>query len=192
MPDLPEHTLDAILAIQLLVGWAGEGACEPPRLAWWQTDLVDDMGGGDLLKRLLPVTHRWAGLEAAREAGRRHSEAMRTQSANAARQRTLFHLSFEVDRQIEQRLRALKLSGETPAQALPLLDIVVPDAPFDAAKLAEALKLPEPPTTRTTPGGRRLTGDVPESPLDQIRNLAAALTTAGSFDDTFPQPHYEL
>jgi len=46
--------LDTVLALQLTVAWAGEGLSEPPRLGWWQTDLVDELGGGDLLARLLP------------------------------------------------------------------------------------------------------------------------------------------
>ncbi|HEY5955223.1 MAG TPA: hypothetical protein VIV60_01670 [Polyangiaceae bacterium] len=37
-------TIDKILAIQLLVAWAGEGRSEPKRLGWWDTDLVDEAG----------------------------------------------------------------------------------------------------------------------------------------------------
>ncbi|WP_395830945.1 hypothetical protein [Archangium violaceum] len=47
-PNAPVSTLDTILALQLTVAWAGEGRCEPARLGWWQTDLVDEAGGGDL------------------------------------------------------------------------------------------------------------------------------------------------
>ena len=41
-----DGALDAILAIQLTVAWAGEARCDPKRLAWWDTDLVDPEGGG--------------------------------------------------------------------------------------------------------------------------------------------------
>ena len=43
--------LDKILALQIMVAWAGEGACEPKRLDWWRTDLIDEYGGGDLFTR---------------------------------------------------------------------------------------------------------------------------------------------
>jgi len=63
---LTEAALDEILALQFLVAWAGEGRCKPKRLGWWDTDLVDPDGGGDLLARLAPRTHAWAALEAVR------------------------------------------------------------------------------------------------------------------------------
>jgi hypothetical protein len=68
---LATTVLDDILAIQLSVAWAGEGRCEPRRLGWWETDLIDPRGGGDLMARLLPRTAAWAGLEAVREAAMR-------------------------------------------------------------------------------------------------------------------------
>ncbi len=55
---ITQHALDAILALQLTVAWAGEGLADPKRLDWWRTDLVDPMGGGDLFARLFPKTHR--------------------------------------------------------------------------------------------------------------------------------------
>ena len=90
--------LDQILTIQFLVAWAGEGRCEPPRLGWWATDLVDEFGGGDFLQRLLPKTHEWAAFEAVREAAKRRAEAARKKSANADGMRSLFYLGYEVDR----------------------------------------------------------------------------------------------
>jgi hypothetical protein len=54
---LTEAALDEILALQFLVAWAGEGRCKPRRFGWWDTDLVDPDGGGDLLARLAPRTH---------------------------------------------------------------------------------------------------------------------------------------
>jgi hypothetical protein len=68
-----DTALDEILALQITAAWAGEGACVPPRLGWWRTDLVDPAGGGDLLARLLPKTHAWASIEAVREAAIRAS-----------------------------------------------------------------------------------------------------------------------
>jgi hypothetical protein len=63
--------IDRILATQLVVAWAGEGRSEPRRFGWWDTDLVDDARGGDLLARLAPRTHAWASLELVRQAARR-------------------------------------------------------------------------------------------------------------------------
>lgn len=36
-----DAVLDAVLAVQLTVAWAGEGRCEPKRLGWWDTDVLD-------------------------------------------------------------------------------------------------------------------------------------------------------
>jgi len=47
-----QNLLDTILALQMTVAWAGEGLCDPKRLNWWRTDLVDELGGGDLFQRL--------------------------------------------------------------------------------------------------------------------------------------------
>ena len=49
-----EEALDAILGVQLTIAWAGEGRCSPRRLGWWETDLIDEAGGGDFFARLLP------------------------------------------------------------------------------------------------------------------------------------------
>jgi len=57
-----DSSLDAILALQLTLAWAG-GRCSPRCLGWWNTDLVDESGGGDLWACLPPQTHASAGLE---------------------------------------------------------------------------------------------------------------------------------
>ena len=65
--------LDLALTAQIAVAWAGEGG-EEPRLSWWQTDLVSEFGGEDLLRRLLPKTYPWAMLQAVREAEQAHAD----------------------------------------------------------------------------------------------------------------------
>src|SRR4051794_10988519 len=112
--------LDAILSIQVTVAWAGEGRCSPKRLGWWETDLIDEAGGGDFLARLLPQTHAWASLEAVREAARRTDAKARARMADPDKMRTLFFLGFEVDEQVNDRLLALKGLGHPPAKALAL------------------------------------------------------------------------
>ena len=56
LAPLSDAALDAILALQFTVAWDGEGRCSPSRLGWWDTDLIDDAGDGDLLARLRPQT----------------------------------------------------------------------------------------------------------------------------------------
>src|SRR4029077_18823864 len=121
MPNaLPDKTLDAVLAVQFTVAWAGEGRCSPRRLGWWDTDLIDEAGGGDFLARLLPQTHAWASLEAVREAARRIDAKARAKMAEPDRMRSISFLGFEVDEQLSDRLAAHKRSGKKPADALPL------------------------------------------------------------------------
>lgn len=177
--------LDEILALQFVVGWAGEGRCEPARLGWWATDLVDEMGGGDFMARLLPKTAAWAALQAVREAARRQDALTRQQSAEAERIFSLFHLGYELDRQLTERLRVLKIGPETPQQALPHLNLLTET--FDATQLANWLKSLAEVNTRPTPAGRRLVGQAPPEPEHLVRSLAAALVP---FDATYPQPHY--
>ena len=123
---MPSTTdLDAILVLQLGVAVAGERAApghEPPaRLGWWNTDLVDEFGGHDLLASLLPETWRWAALEGAREAARR-TESARFESALGRPDLavSLFRLGYDVDERLAERLLELKRSRRPPTEAKPL------------------------------------------------------------------------
>lgn len=187
MRPLKAEILDEILALQLLIGWAGEGRSEPPRCGWWATDLIDEFGGGDFFQRLMPNTHRWAALEAAREAGRRQAEEARKKSGQPDRIRSLFYLGYDMDRQLIDRLQALKASGKTPTEALPILAAI--DDEFDAQALADQLMALADISTRQTPGGRQIRGQLPDSPLEQARALAAAHVP---FEDDYPQPYFEV
>ena len=117
---VPDATLDAILAMQVTVAWAGEGRCSPRRLGWWDTDLIDEAGGGDFFARLLPQTHAWASLEAVREAARRVDAKARGKMADPDKMRTLFFLGFEIDEQLGDRPAAHNRWGRPPADALPV------------------------------------------------------------------------
>ena len=186
MPTLADPDLDAILALQFTVAWAGEGRCQPKRLGWWDTDLIDPAGGGDLLSRLLPQTHAWAALEAAREAARRTDAKARGKMADADKMRTLFFLGFELDEQLSDRLAALKRQTKTPADALPLR--LPLSAEFSQDKLSAALKVGDVATT-VVPGGRQLKGARPDSPVEMVTRLATALVPLA---DTYPLPFYKL
>ncbi|MFV8749881.1 BREX-6 system BrxE protein [Nannocystaceae bacterium ST9] len=114
--------LDEILTMQLAVAWAGESADEEePRLGWWRSDLVSKYGGIALFERLAPRTAAWAVYEAAREAARLVDTEKRSADASPHHLISLFHLGFEVDEQLDDRLLALKHAGEPPERALPRL-----------------------------------------------------------------------
>ena len=183
---IPDETLDAILAVQLTVAWAGERRCEPRRLGWWDTDLIDEAGGGDFFKRLLPQTHAWAALEAVREAGRRTDSKARGKMADPDQMRTLFFLGFELDEQLGDRLRALKRAGSPPSAALPLPFVL--GAEFSKGALGAALK-DDGITYTVVPGGRLLEGAQPARPDAMVRCVAAALLP---FVEQYPLPFYRF
>jgi len=185
-PPIPTSTLDQILALQLAVAWAGEGRCEPRRLGWWQTDLIDTAGGGDLIARLAPRTAPWAALEAAREAARRVDAQARRQMSDPDKMRTLFFLGFDIDEKLADRLAQLKRGEAAPSEALPLpIDIT---QPFSADRFADAIRAPG-GKHAVVPGGRQLDG-APLQALDLlIKRLAAALVPLA---DRYPLPFFKL
>jgi len=116
---ITQYALDAILALQLTVAWAGEGLSDPKRLDWWRTDLVDQLGGGDLFARLLPKTHRWASLEAVRKAAIQVDSDARLGMAKPDQVRTLFFWGFAIEEKLTERLALHKRSGKAPLDVLP-------------------------------------------------------------------------
>lgn len=186
MGTLTDTTLDLILAMQLTIAWAGEGRCSPRRLGWWDTDLIDEAGGGDFLARLLPQTHAWASLEAVREAARRVDAKARGKMADPDRMRTLFFLGFELDEQLDDRLAGHKRSGRPPADSLPLPLPLTSD--FSKEDLAATLHGGDVGFT-TVPNGRQLTGKLPDAPDALVKRLAAALVP---FAEQYPLPFFKL
>jgi hypothetical protein len=188
-PPLSDATLDAVLAIQLTVSWAGEGRSEPKRLGWWDTDLVDPDGGGDFFARLMPHTAPWAALEAVREAARRVDARARSKMADPDKLRTLFFLGFEVDEQVHDRLAALKRSLRPPAEALKLP--VALTASFDRSKVVQALKGDAPAPFAVVPGGRQLKGALPAEPDEVVRRLSSALVVE-PIPEQYPLPFFAV
>lgn len=184
---LTDATLDAILATQLTVAWAGEGRSQPKRLGWWDTDLVDPNGGGDFFARLLPQTAAWASLEAVREAARRVDARARGAMAAPDKMRSIFFLGFELDEQVNDRLAALKVGGKAPADALPLA--IALGANFDKQAVSDALGGKKPPPFAVVPGGRQLKGAPPAAPAELVAQLAAALVPLA---EQYPLPFYAL
>jgi len=188
MPVISGADLDKILAIQLLIAWAGEARSEPKRLGWWDTDIVDEAGGGDLLARLAPRTHRWASLELAREAARRVDARARLRHGDPDRFRSLFFLGFALDEKLADRLEALKRDGKAPHEALPLPFELGSD--FSREKLTGVLESTGKVNfEKVPPVGRKLKGTTPASPLLLIQQLAAALLP---FVDDYPLPFFKV
>lgn len=185
---IPNSTLDSILAVQIAVAWAGESREHTKRLGWWETDLVDATGGGDLLARLLPRTHAWASLEAVREAARRVDEQGRRGMAEPDQLRSLYFLGFDVDERVAERLAEHKRSGVAPAEALPFpLPL---GGTFSADAFTEALRATgKTPAFDVVPGGRQLKGAMPAAVEDAVQHLAAALVPP---PDRYPLPFYRV
>lgn len=185
-PLAHDPVLDTVLAYQLAIAWAGEALCEPARLGWWRTDIVDDAGGGDLFKRLLPQTSQWAGLEAVRQAAIQADQRLRQQRKETDQIRTLFFWGFEMDEQVEDRLQAHKQNQANPFESLPF--------PFDLsgdfsgevfeAAIAGEVKI------EVTANGRKLKDAMPASKEQCVQQLAAALLNP--IPDRYPMPFYRL
>jgi hypothetical protein len=174
---LSPEQLDEILALQLALAWAGESpGGQHPRLGWWRTDLVDPEGGGGLWSRLLPRTHQWAGLDAARRAARLVDDRLRHENARADDMLTLFHFGFELDEALDERLAHHRFEAYPPVEVLPLLQIT--GGPLDREALLAQLTAPGLDITyKVAPGARQLKARAGEGPVFQARRLAGAMLT---------------
>lgn len=182
-PDI----LDRILALQVLVAWAGEALSAPPRLGWWRTDMVDKSGGGYLLEELMPRTHQWASLEAAWRAAMQADCQKRLDMAKPDAVRTLFFWGFGLDEQIADRLREHKQNQARPDQVLPL-PIGIEGA-FIPAAFENAVRLDPVPLYKVVPSGRQLTEPMPGGHDRCAAKLTAALLP---LTDHYPMPFYPL
>jgi hypothetical protein len=180
MATVTLEDLDHILALQLTVAWAGEALSEPARLRWWKTDLVDEAGGGDLLSRLLPRTHRWAALESVREAARRVDARARAKLADPDAAVTLYHWGFDRDEQLAERLthhkRHANAAEAATDPAAVLGQALGITAAFEVAAFEAFLrKLCAKAAYETVPHGRQLKGPRPGSDAELCDRLVAAL-----------------
>lgn len=182
---LSPEDLDQILALQLLVAWAGEANTTLPRLGFWRTAMAEEYGGEDLFQRLMPRTYRWAVLEAARLAAKKVDALARERTADADQLISLFRFDFALDERLDDRLAELKRSTEVPWEALPALKPVASgwDRPAFEGWLAELPKFGH----SATPTGRQLKGPLPEDRLEAARALCAALLP---LSDGYPAPYF--
>jgi len=187
-PVAPVAHLDLALTAQLVIGWAGE-AGEDRRLGWWRSDLVSEFGGEDLFRRLLPSTWRWAALQAARETARRRDAELRREDHDHDRIISLFHLGFDLDEGVEERLQDLKRAGRDPQEALPGLAVIF-EACADGWRHESFLAWVRghgDAEASPSPTGRRLAGAPPASLDLLVGKLVAALAPTG---DRYPLPHF--
>jgi hypothetical protein len=181
-------TLDAILAYQFTVAWAGEALSEPPRLKWWRTAMVDEAAGGDLMQRLAPRTHEWASLEVVREAATLTDRKARQRMADPDKVRTLFFWGFEVDELLAERIRQLKWSQKKPAETLPL---ALPlGMEFERASLEQVIRDAAPDVSYTVQtSGRELKTALPEDLAVAARMLFGAMHP---FSPEYPAPFFRM
>ncbi len=181
---IPASDLDAILALQLSVAWAGERTGEPPRLGWWSSQLVDPLGGGDLFSRLVPRTAEWASLGLVRKVAQRVDADARAKLAIGDTVWTLFHFGFDVDEALAERLAHHRTTETTPAVALgDALAIGIWSKDAFAKRLASLGK----PATEQTSAGLKLTTRV-STAMYAAPLLAAALSPLPAI---YPMPYLE-
>ena len=188
LPPAPQTAeVDLLLTAQIAVAWAGEGHVgEEPRLGWWRSDLTSEFGGRDLFERLLPRTHRWAVLQAVREAARRTDAELRERASNPDGVTSLYSLGFDLDERAEERLMELKRAGAPPETALPGLGAVIRDA-WDLAAFAAWVQSHGKVEHKVEPLGRRVVGNQPPALGDLVRRLVAALYPLAP---AYPLPHF--
>ncbi len=186
--ELPTSVLDDVLALQLMVSWAGEEGDDNPRLGWWRCKLTDAMCGADFFNRTTPETAGWSALDAARRAAIIVDRECRKRHGNPDRLRTLFFMGHAIDEQLTFRLAHLKREGTPIQKALSMPDGFM--AAFNKASFQTCLGTIHYPTeTTVTPTGRQLKGAPPQAPDMMAARLAAALAP---ISDNYPMPFYLL
>lgn len=182
IPAVELDLLDLILDWQMTIAWLGEANCEPSRLGWWRTDLIDDLGGGDLLARLLPRTKVYAGWEAVREAAIATDRRARQRMANPDKLRTIFFWGFDLDEKLTDRIAIRKALNQK-------LDLPISwEDDFDRELLAKQIcDRSGESKYELVAGGReiRKTG----SNQQNLLSLVAAIVP---FDKNYPMPFYRI
>lgn len=174
--------LDLILDWQMTISWAGEANCEPSRLGWWRTDLIDELGGGDLLARLLPRTKVYAGREAVRDAAIAVDRRSRQRMADPDKLRTIFFWGFDLDEKLNDRLAARKRLSENLK-----LPIAWEDG-FDRERIAKQIRdCCDESKYDLVAGGREVSNKGREA-----SNLLAMVAALVPFDQNYPMPFYRI
>lgn len=189
---IPGSTLDFVLDVQLAVAWAGEGLKSEKRLGWWASMFAFEFGGEALFADLLPNTHRWAVLRAAREAARRKDAELRAKADDPDRLVSLFRLGFALDEALEERF-ADRVHGDPRREHTSKALAGLIDAEFSPASFTHFLEgvlaqLETRADFTASPSGRRLSGEPPTDARLLVAKLAGALLPLG---DAYPLPHFK-
>ncbi len=174
--------LDLILNWQMAIAWAGEAKCQPSRLGWWNTDLIDEEGGGDLLARLLPRTKAYAGWEAVRDGAIAVDRRTRQRMAAPDAIRTLFFLGFDIDEQLSDRLAERKRLNEK--LTLPIEWTNGFDREVLAKKICDCCGDSK---YRTTVGGREVSNSG-----TTVNNFLALVAALAPWDKEYSMPFYRV
>ena len=185
-----QRDIDALLAAQLMVAWAGEKGdsedASSQRLGWWQTNIVGE-GAEYELKELLPNTWRWAMLQTVRHAAMIHDASVRAKDHDPDRLLTLYSLGFEIDEKVDERLVQFKQSSKSIAEALPSVAAML-DQGWSKERFASWVETHGKESSTTVPAGRRLKGQPPEQIIALLGKLVAGLAPLA---DTYPMPHFK-
>lgn len=184
---LASDILDRILALQVLVAWAGEFPGGTPRLNWWRADMIDVEAGGYLLEKMMPRTHRWASIEAALRAAIQTDHQKRSDMAKPDAVRTLFFWGFGIDEQLSDRLREHKLHQDWTDEVLALPMNISEEFSREAFELA--VQRDPAPNYKVVPSGRQMMELMPGGHNLCAAKLAAALLP---LTDEYPMPFYSL
>lgn len=180
--------IDKILSLQFIVAWAGELAQDPERLGWWQSDLVDALGGGEFFRRLVPATYKWAALQAAHQVARLVDDAARLQLPDPDQVRTLFFWGFETNEKLDARILQLKLQGLSPEVALNMP--LALDSEWDRQAFSKFLEsLPQNADYTSKREGRELKNPVSDCLAANVEQFAKALLP---LDKTYPLPYFRV
>lgn len=193
MDVLSDATLDEVLAIQMTVAWAGESGADPlpgvkARLGWWRSDLVDEMGGQDLLRRMFRRTGAWAALASAREVAASTERTLRQHLGEGDQVVSLFNLGFAADEALTHRLRTLKrlqADTDTLPWRVPLQNFSVEtlQTAFCGGRWAQT-------EFAVVAGGRLLRGAPPGDLRETVGRLAAATFLSSPLPPHYPMAFY--
>ena len=184
---ITEPLLDAVLATQLTIAWAGEARCSPRRLGWWDTDLIDEAGGGDFfgptppadarvgLTRSCPIRRAARRREGPREDGEPRQDADAFLSRLRARRAAWGSASPPTSaREAPRRKRS-----RSPSRSRRNSPRRNSSRRFQGGDVAFT----------AVPNGRQLKGKLPDAPDAIVQRLSAALVP---FADQYPLPFYKL